>query len=95
MLFLKLLVAVGAAFAILSLFVGPRRAWELWQRFGHAVGDAVARIVLTVFYFSVLVPFALFVRASRDPLGVDRTGGKLWLPHAEPRSDLESAGRQY
>ncbi|MCE7939428.1 MAG: hypothetical protein DYG90_12775, partial [Chloroflexi bacterium CFX6] len=60
--FLYLLGAVAAVFGVLALVKGPREALRLWRRFGHAMGDALARVVLTVFYFTVMVPFALLAR---------------------------------
>jgi hypothetical protein len=51
-----------------------RRAWELWKRFGKKVGDLQARVLLTFFYFVVLAPFGLGMRAA-DPLGLRRSAG--------------------
>ena len=71
-----------------------RRAWEGWKRFGKKVGDLQARFLLTFFYFVILPPFALAMRAA-DPLGLRRTGGG-WrgrppLPDGDP---LARARRQ-
>ncbi len=95
MLLLKLLAAVAAAFVVLSIFVGPRRALVLWRRFGLILGDIVARVVLTAFYFTIFVPFALITRALRDPLGLARTDGATWIPVEGADETLESARRQY
>ena len=54
MLLLKVLAAVVTVFAIVALVRGPREAWRLWKRFGHAVGDLVGRVAMTVFYFTIL-----------------------------------------
>lgn len=67
--FLYLLGAIAAVFGVLALVKGPREALRLWRRFGHAMGDALARVVLTVFYFTVMVPFALLAR-RQDALGL-------------------------
>ena len=57
-----------------------KRFWEGWKRVGKWIGDAVARIFLTVFYFTVFLPFGLMVRLFADPLQIKRYGGELWRP---------------
>ncbi len=71
-----------------------RRAWKGWKRFGKKVGDFQARLLLTVFYFVILAPFALAMRAA-DPLGL-RVSGARWRPRDErPAGDpLTRARRQ-
>ena len=70
-----------------------RRLWEGWKRFGRRMGDFQARVLLTVFYFVILAPFALVVRAKADPLGLHREGG--WLPVTRTGEPLERARRQF
>ena len=71
-----------------------RRAWAGWKRFGKRVGDLQARILLTVFYFVILAPFGLGVRAA-DPLGL-RQSGQGWRTRPTPPADdpLVRARRQ-
>jgi hypothetical protein len=71
-----------------------RRAWKAWKRFGKKVGDLQARIILTVFYFVILAPFGLGMRAA-DPLGLRQPGGG-WRPRpSAPAGDpLVRARRQ-
>lgn len=75
--FLYLLGAVAAVFGVLALVKGPREALRLWRRFGHAMGDVVARVVLTVFYFTVMIPFAVIAR-RQDALGLGAAAGPRW-----------------
>lgn len=70
-----------------------RRLWEGWKRFGRKVGDFQARLLLTLFYFVMLAPFALVVRFKADPLGLTRGGG--WLPVTRAGDPLERARRQF
>jgi hypothetical protein len=71
-----------------------RSAWQAWKRFGKKVGDFQARVLLTVFYFVILAPFGLGMRAA-DPLGLRRTGTG-WRPRAVAPGDdpLVRARRQ-
>ncbi|HUF39571.1 MAG TPA: hypothetical protein VMN57_13680 [Anaerolineales bacterium] len=55
-----------------------KKFWEGWKRFGQLIGDVIARVVLTVFYFTVFLPFGLMSRLFADPLGIRTRGGELW-----------------
>lgn len=98
--FLVYVVAtVAVVFGALALVKGPREAWRLWRRFGHAMGDALARVVLTVFYFTVMIPFALIAR-RQDALGLGAAGGPRWGAVAVPaagdgRAAGDAARRQF
>ncbi len=71
-----------------------RRLWEGWKRVGRKIGDFQARVLLTLFYFVILAPFALGVRLLADPLGLKRPAG--WLPVAPSKdTPLARAGRQF
>lgn len=94
MLLLKVLAAVVTVFAIVALVRGPREAWRLWKRFGHAVGDLVGRVAMTVFYFTILVPFALYSRATKDPLTLRRRTA-AWIDADQQADGLDAARRQF
>jgi hypothetical protein len=71
-----------------------RSAWHAWKRFGKKVGDFQARLLLSVFYFVILAPFGLGMRAA-DPLGLRRSGtGWRPRPPAPPGDPLTRARRQ-
>ncbi len=70
-----------------------RRAWEGWKRFGKKVGDLQARVLLTFFYFVILAPFGLGVRAA-DPLGLRRPGGGWRRRPPPPPGDLLARARR-
>jgi hypothetical protein len=69
--------------------------WNGWKAFGQFMGNWVARIVLTGFYFSVLIPFGLGVRLLADPLLTKRQPHMLWQPRATDDQTLEDTQRQY
>ena len=71
------------------------RLWEGWKRFGRKVGDFQARLLLTVFYFVILAPFALAMRYLADPMGLKRPGGWLPIHHATTGTALDRAKRQF
>ena len=47
-----------------------RRFFASWKRFGKKVADVQARILLSIFYFIILAPFALVLRLVADPLAI-------------------------
>lgn len=48
------------------------RAWEAWKGLAHYIGNFQARLLLTLLYFSWLLPFGLLVRLASDPLDMRR-----------------------
>jgi len=73
-----------------------RTSWQAWKRLGQFIGDVVARVVLTVFYFTVFVPFGLGVTLLSDPLRMRRPSYQhLWLSRPTGGRSIEDARRQF
>lgn len=73
-----------------------RRAWESWKRVARAIGDFQARVILVLFYFVALGPFALVVRWTSDPLAIKAATPKGWrVREAGKDSPMERATRQF
>ena len=73
-----------------------RKLWHAWKRFGQFMGDFLARAVLTLFYFTVLVPFGLGVTLLSDPLRTRRSGSQpMWLSRQTGDQSLDDARRQF
>ena len=71
-----------------------RRLWQGWKRFGRKVGDFQARLLLTLFYFVILAPFGVGMRAA-DPLGLRHRDGPSWKPRpAAPTGDALARARR-
>jgi hypothetical protein len=72
------------------------RLWRGWKEIAGYIGDFQARLILTVFYFTVFVPFALIARLGRDPLLVRRRpSASGWLARTPAETDLPAARRQF
>ena len=70
--------------------------WKRWKRVGKKIGDIQARVLLTIFYFVVLGPFALMVRWAADPLSIKPQAARGWrLKETEGGSPIERAIRQF
>jgi hypothetical protein len=73
---------------------GVRALWEGWKRVAKRIGDVQARILLTIFYFLILAPFALVVRWGMDPLAIKTAAG--WrFKEGSSGHPLERASRQF
>ena len=80
-----------------------RRLWQAWKRFGQFMGDMVARLVLTLFYFTLFVPFGLGVTLFSDPMQMRDTAPVRWRARdggagertSEDAPSLEDARRQF
>jgi hypothetical protein len=74
-----------------------RKLWQAWKRFGQFLGDILARVVLTLFYFTLFLPFGLGVTLFSDPLQTRKGVSRTWLPREgqDVEPSLEEAGRQF
>jgi hypothetical protein len=72
-----------------------RQAWRLWKQFAQIIGDLSARIILTVLYFTLVVPFGLGARLSyaRSESKLERVSG--WLDRMPPDRTMDDARRQF
>ena len=70
--------------------------WNRWKQFGQLIGDVFARIVLTVLFFTVLVPFGIGVRLFGDPLRVkSENPGTCWTKYSGDAANLLLSRRQF
>ena len=70
-----------------------KRLWARWKRVGHAIGNFQARVLLTVIYAVLVLPFGLAVRLLADPLRI-RKPPKGWLDRTQDTSGGSWARRQ-
>jgi hypothetical protein len=73
-----------------------RYLWERWKVAAHKFGNFQARLLLNIFYFVVLSPFALGVKMFSDPLRMKRQNLSQWLPSdQETISPRQGPRRQF
>ncbi len=58
-----------------------KRLWEAWKRIAHKIGNFQARLILTILYAILVLPFGLGVRLFADPLRI-RKRPTEWLKRA-------------
>ncbi len=59
------------------------------------MGDQVARVFLTVFYFTLGLPFGLLVRLTQDPLDLRKGAAVNWVGRERKDDTLAEAERLY
>lgn len=70
--------------------------WAKWKVLAQRIGDFQARVILTVVYFVVLGPMAIFVRLLRDPLGLKPPARRsTWVAKPAHEDSLEASRRQF
>jgi len=72
---------------------GLRKIWNGWKRIGGLIGDVIGRLVLTLLYFTLVLPFGLIMRLARDPLAMRRSQKARWLERQPLPGTLDEAGR--
>lgn len=69
-----------------------KKFWEGWKKFGHFMGDLIGRLVLTLFYFTLFLPFGLIVRFFMDPLHIKHIP-TAWQKRITKDKTIEEARR--
>ena len=64
-----------------------------WKKIGHAIGNFQARVLLTVIYYVLVMPFGLAVRLFSDSMHSKKRPEK-WFDHPAISNTLEEAQRQ-
>jgi len=72
-----------------------KKAWQTWKRIGQFIGDQFGRLVLTLFYFTLFMPFALAVRFFMDPLALRPRSRAKWLERRTQDLTLEDSRRLF
>ena len=71
-----------------------KKFWEKWKAFGHKVGNFQARLILTLFYFIVICPFAAVVKFFSKPLRLKMLHTSNWLANQTGSEDVMARARK-
>lgn len=69
-------------------------AWDRFNIIAGIVGDIQGRVIVTLFYFTILVPFGLGARLLGDALHLRPDREIQWLERPPVANELEEARRQ-
>lgn len=72
-----------------------RSIWNKWLSFAHKLGNFNARVILSLFYFIFVMPWAIGVKLFLDPLRIKKRSPSYWIKKEAKRYDIEGAGRQF
>jgi len=67
--------------------------WEGWKHIAHIIGNFQARVLLTVLYAILVLPFGVIVRLFSDPLRIKHRP-ELWIDHPLETQDMSWAHKQ-
>ena len=70
-----------------------RKVWDGWKKVGHAIGDFIARLILTVLYFTIVAPFGVATRFLNDPMRIKSFRSPEWIIRGESESTVDEARR--
>jgi hypothetical protein len=70
-----------------------KRLWAWWKPIAHAIGNFQARVLLTIIYAVLILPFGLMVRLFADYLGTKHRPEK-WQDYPALPSSVEEARNQ-
>jgi hypothetical protein len=98
---LAILAAAGSViFVVLAVFTGVsgawslyKRAWQWWKDTAHKIGNFQARVILSIFYGVLVLPFGLAARFFSDPLRIKKLP-QQWLDHPTEAYDMDWARKQ-
>ncbi len=76
-----------------SLWQVLKRVWQAWTRLAHKIGNFQARVLLTVLYAVLVLPFGIIVRLFADPLRIKKRPTR-WIDHPDEPADMTWAQRQ-
>src|SRR5215216_4367762 len=63
--------------------------WSRWRELSQKAADVQARILLTVFYFTLMLPFGVVFGLLKDPLRIkQRPSGSYWVERKPPSGTL-------
>ena len=68
--------------------------WKYWKKIGHKVGNFQARLILSVFYFVLVLPFGTIVRFGAKPLRLKTSRTSNWLQSEVGAEDVMLRARR-
>lgn len=73
-----------------------KKLWNNWKNFSKEMGSFQSRIILSLFFFIFVLPFALVVKIFLNPLKIKYKGSKsYWIPKKEIPESLDRYKRQF
>ena len=78
---------------LIVLFVSVFLIWKVWPGLAKGIGNFQARLILTIIYAIIILPFGLLARLLADPLRIKKSP-TTWIDHSQEKMDMQWAKRQ-
>lgn len=72
-----------------------RRFWQWWLRTAEVIGNFQSRVVLTLFYAIIVMPFGICVRLFSDRLRLRGHRSSAWTPIQGRATTVEQLKQQH
>jgi len=73
-----------------------KSGWRKWKAISDAATNVLARVLLTVFYFTVMAPFGLWQGVFADRLVLRRPEtGSFWVDRSTRDRSLDDGRKQF
>jgi hypothetical protein len=76
-----------------TLWQNLKALWSAWKRIAHKIGNFQARVLLTILYVIVVLPFGLIARLFSDSLQIKKRPTK-WTEIPVEVHDMSWAQKQ-
>jgi len=70
-----------------------KKLWQGWKKIAKKIGNFQSRVILTIFYATIVLPFGVAARLFSDPLRIKKRP-QQWLDHPDEAYDMQWARRQ-
>jgi hypothetical protein len=78
---------------LLVLFVTVFFIWKVWPGLAKGIGNFQARLILTIIYGILILPFGAVYRLLGDSLRIKKRP-TAWIDHSQEKMDMQWAKRQ-
>jgi hypothetical protein len=76
-----------------SIWLKLKALWKAWTLIAHIIGNFQARVLLTILYVLLVLPFGVIVRLFADPLRIKKRPDH-WLEETPEVFDMQWAQKQ-
>lgn len=71
-----------------------KTSWEYWKKIAHRIGTFQSRLILTLFYFTILLPVGIVFSLFKDALGIKAKRKSTWIAKVKQVETLEEMKEQ-
>lgn len=72
-----------------------QRIWERWKIIAHHIGVFQSRVILTLFYFILLLPIGIIFGFFKDALGIKAKYATTWRNKEKQSVAMEEMKEQF